>query len=257
MESLRNGRGIWKVRAIPRWQMASGVRPAISSPRNRMEPAVRGRAPETQLNAVVLPEPFGPMSPRISPSRTSYETALRAVKPPNRLVSPLTVSMRSVLWGVASRGCRPHAAGAVSGGRPRRSRRICRRRPARRRPGALICTAQCRTFSCRSRRGDTMPRADAQTKTSARPARSERLEARISRAQKDLFVRAADLQGRSLTDFVVVSAQEAALQTVRAHDALRLSERDREAFVSALLTPSAPAKTLQRAARRYRERTGL
>ena len=102
-----------------------------------------------------------------------------------------------------------------------------------------------------------MPRADAQTKTSARPARSERLEARISRAQKDLFVRAADLQGRSLTDFVVVSAQEAALQTVRAHDALRLSERDREAFVSALLAPPAPAKTLQRAARRYRERTGL
>ena len=40
------------------------------------------------------------------------------------------------------------------------------------------------------------------------------------------------------------------------HDALRLSERDREAFVSALLTPPAPAKTLQRAAKRYRERTG-
>src|SRR3989304_1130875 len=105
--------------------------------------------------------------------------------------------------------------------------------------------------------GDTMPRTDAQTRTPAKRARSERLEARISRAQKDLFVRAADLQGRSLTDFVVVSAQEAALQTGRAPDALRLSERDREAFVSALLTPSAPAKTLPRAARRYRERTGL
>ncbi|OGK96709.1 MAG: hypothetical protein A2W08_14775 [Candidatus Rokubacteria bacterium RBG_16_73_20] len=102
-----------------------------------------------------------------------------------------------------------------------------------------------------------MPRTDAQTRTPAKRARSERLEARISRAQKDLFVRAADLQGRSLTDFVVVSAQEAALQTVRAHDALRLSERDREAFVSALLAPPAPAKTLQRAARRYRERTRL
>ncbi|MEK7387687.1 MAG: DUF1778 domain-containing protein [candidate division NC10 bacterium] len=102
-----------------------------------------------------------------------------------------------------------------------------------------------------------MLRTDTQTKAPAKQARSERLEARISRAQKDLFVRAAELQGRSLTDFVVVSAQEAALQTVRTHDALRLSERDREAFVSALLAPPAPAKTLRQAAKRYRERTGL
>ena len=102
-----------------------------------------------------------------------------------------------------------------------------------------------------------MPRTDTRTKAPAKQARSERLEARISRAQKDLFVRAAELQGRSLTDFVVVSAQEAALQTVRTHDALRLGERAREAFVSALLASPAPAKALQQAAKRYRERTGL
>jgi uncharacterized protein (DUF1778 family) len=87
--------------------------------------------------------------------------------------------------------------------------------------------------------------------------RSERLEARISKAQKELFVRAAELQGRSLTDFLVTSAQEAALDTVRTHDAVRLSERDREAFVSALLTTPTPAKTLRQAARRYRKRMGL
>ena len=102
-----------------------------------------------------------------------------------------------------------------------------------------------------------MLKTDTQTKAPARQARSERLEARISKAQKDLFVRAAELQGRSLTDFVVVSAQEAALQTVRTQDSLRLSERDREAFVSALLTPPAPVKTLRQAAKRYRERAGL
>jgi len=45
-------------------------------------------APEMQLKAVVFPEPFGPMSPRISPSLTSKETAFRAVKPPKRFVSP-------------------------------------------------------------------------------------------------------------------------------------------------------------------------
>ena len=87
--------------------------------------------------------------------------------------------------------------------------------------------------------------------------RTERLEARVSKEQKDLFVRAAELQGRSLTDFVVTSAQEAAIETVRTHDALRVSERDRRAFVSALLAPPAPAKTLKQAAKRYRQRTGL
>jgi len=93
--------------------------------------------------------------------------------------------------------------------------------------------------------------------TAGRRSRSQRLEARLSEEQKQLFVRAAKLQGRSLTDFVIASAQEAAIETVRTHDALRLSERDRQAFVSALLAPAAPTKTLERAAQRYRERTGL
>lgn len=100
-----------------------------------------------------------------------------------------------------------------------------------------------------------MPRTDADT--TGQRSRSERLEARVSMEQKTLFIRAATLQGRSLTDFLVASAQEAAIETVRTHDALRLSERDRRAFVSALLAPPAPAETLEQAAKRYRERTGL
>src|SRR6266571_575546 len=78
---------------MPWWQIASGVHPLISASRNRIEPAVEVSAPETQLKHVVLPEPFGPMSPRISPSRTSNETSARAVKPPNRFVRPRTLSM--------------------------------------------------------------------------------------------------------------------------------------------------------------------
>ena len=101
-----------------------------------------------------------------------------------------------------------------------------------------------------------MPRTDTPAKTRETHQRSERLEARISKAQKELFVRAAELQGRSLTDFLVASVQEAALATVRSHDAVRLSDHDRQAFVAALLTPPAPAKTLEQAAKRYRKRTG-
>ena len=80
---------------MPRWQIASGVRPASSSPRKTIEPDVAPSAPETQLNIVVLPEPFGPIRPRISPGTTSNETALSAVKPPKCLVTLLTVSTAS------------------------------------------------------------------------------------------------------------------------------------------------------------------
>ena len=61
-----------------------------------MEPAEGGSAPEMQLKQVVLPEPLGPMRPRISPGLTSKETPWRARKPPKRLVRPETVSTDAV-----------------------------------------------------------------------------------------------------------------------------------------------------------------
>lgn len=88
----------------------------------------------------------------------------------------------------------------------------------------------------------------------AKTFRSERLEARVSEAQKKLFLQAAELQGRTLTDFVIASAQEAAEKMLRARDILMLSERDRKSFVDALFESAAPGKVLQRAAKRYRER---
>lgn len=87
--------------------------------------------------------------------------------------------------------------------------------------------------------------------------RSERLEARISKAQKTLFLRAATVQGRSLTDFLIASVQEAAERTLQAHDVLTLSERDRKIFVAALVKPAAPGKALRQAMKRYKKRTGI
>src|SRR6266850_1818215 len=46
-----------------------------------------------QLKVVLLPDPFGPIRPRISPSLTSNETSLTARRAPNLLVRPETVSM--------------------------------------------------------------------------------------------------------------------------------------------------------------------
>jgi uncharacterized protein (DUF1778 family) len=95
-----------------------------------------------------------------------------------------------------------------------------------------------------------MPVSKTSARSTQRP-RTERLEARVSREQKQLYQRAATLAGRSLTEFVVNSLQEAARRTIQEHGAISLSRRDQEVFVRALLTPSAPNQQLRRAARAY------
>ncbi len=79
--------------------------------------------------------------------------------------------------------------------------------------------------------------------------REDRLEIRTTRAQKALLRRAAAIEGRTLTDFVVASAQEAARRTIAEQALIELSERDQKAFARALLDPPAPAKTLVAAVR--------
>ena len=59
--------------------------PVVALPSMRTSPSLGVNWPSTQLNNVDLPEPFGPMMPRISPSRTSNETPSTAVMPPNDL----------------------------------------------------------------------------------------------------------------------------------------------------------------------------
>jgi uncharacterized protein (DUF1778 family) len=81
----------------------------------------------------------------------------------------------------------------------------------------------------------------------------ERLEARVSTEQKELLQHAADLQGRTLSDFVVESAQRAAEEVIRAHSVVMLSARDSRAFVEALLEPPMPNGALRTAAARYQE----
>ena len=84
----------------------------------------------------------------------------------------------------------------------------------------------------------------------------ERLEARITREQKRIIERAAELRGTTVTDFVVVSAQQAATETIKDFAMLSLRDEAREVFVKALLNPSAPKAAARAAARRYKERMG-
>jgi len=87
--------------------------------------------------------------------------------------------------------------------------------------------------------------------------RSERLEARITLDQKNIIEHAAALQGRTVTDFVLTSVQDAARRTIDEHQQLKLSLRDSQAFVEALMNPSPTNERLRETVRLYREKTGI
>ncbi len=85
-------------------------------------------------------------------------------------------------------------------------------------------------------------------------SKSARFEARLTEDQKAVFLRAAALGGhRSLTEFVIQSAQEKADAIIRDHDILSLSEKDKRVFVDALLNPPRPNEKLKQAAKRYKK----
>jgi uncharacterized protein (DUF1778 family) len=90
-------------------------------------------------------------------------------------------------------------------------------------------------------------------KTKGRP---QRLEARLSADAKAIIQRAADIRGRSVSDFVVSSALEAAEETIREHDIIVLSARDSIAFAEALLEPKGPNEALREAFRLHQEMFG-
>lgn len=86
--------------------------------------------------------------------------------------------------------------------------------------------------------------------------RAQRLEARVTAEQKTLIEHAAALQGRTVTDFVLTSVQDAARRAIEEHHQLELSVRDSETFVDALLNPRPVNDRLRETVRRYREATG-
>ncbi|OUL23536.1 DUF1778 domain-containing protein [Nostoc sp. 106C] len=104
-----------------------------------------------------------------------------------------------------------------------------------------------------------MPNRQNSERAEQRRSKPERLEARLTSEQKELLQRAADLEGRTLTDFVVSHAQEAALRTIEEHTIIKLSREDSLAFINSLLNPPEiqPDEPLVRAIRRYKESMGI
>ena len=91
--------------------------------------------------------------------------------------------------------------------------------------------------------------------------RNARLEARVSSGQKEFFQRAATLTGRTLSELVIESTQEAAAKIVqeheKEHEIIRLSREEQATFVNALLTPAEPGTRLRKAVQDYRRKAGL
>lgn len=82
--------------------------------------------------------------------------------------------------------------------------------------------------------------------------RTARIEARIAPDALAVVKRAAELQGRSVSDFIVAAAQEAAARTIEETQIIRLAIEDQRAFAAAILNPPPPSANLARAAEAYR-----
>ncbi|HET8648849.1 MAG TPA: DUF1778 domain-containing protein [Gemmatimonadales bacterium] len=91
-----------------------------------------------------------------------------------------------------------------------------------------------------------------QTAKRARPAKTARMEARLSEEVKALVQQAADLRGQTLTEFVLAASREKAIETLREAQLIHLATADQERFAEALLAPPRPARRLRNAAARYR-----
>jgi uncharacterized protein (DUF1778 family) len=84
-----------------------------------------------------------------------------------------------------------------------------------------------------------MPTADS--------TRTARVEARIAPDALAVVRRAAELQGRSVSDFVVAAALKDAQRTIEDAQIIRLSIDDQQRFADLLLNPPPLAPAMKRA----------
>jgi uncharacterized protein (DUF1778 family) len=77
-----------------------------------------------------------------------------------------------------------------------------------------------------------------------------RLEARLPAEVHALLKRAAEIEGRTMTDFVVTAAREAAVRTIEESEIVRLSVEDQRLIAEGILNPPPPAGPLRRAFRK-------
>ncbi len=83
--------------------------------------------------------------------------------------------------------------------------------------------------------------------TQHEPTRSARLEARIAPEALAMVRHAAELEGRSVSDFVIAAVQEAAQRRIADAHIIRLAVDDQRRFAEMLLDPPPLAPAMERA----------
>jgi len=84
-------------------------------------------------------------------------------------------------------------------------------------------------------------------------ARNQRIEARIAPDALAMVKRAAEIQGRSVSDFVVAAAWDAAQRTITEAQVIQLTQEAQEMIADLLLDPPPPKTALQRAFKAHRD----
>ena len=83
-----------------------------------------------------------------------------------------------------------------------------------------------------------------------------RLEARLPVNVHALLKRAAEIEGRTLTDFVVAAASAAARKVIEETEIIKLSVEDQQRFAEALINPPPLTPAMRRAIQRHRRLFG-
>src|ERR1700722_13347931 len=101
-----NGRGTWYVRPTPSRHRAAASSPVTVRPPKRISPPPGARSPEMRPNRLVLPAPFGPTIPTVSPAPTANDSSSAMTTAPNRFVTWSSSSSGRVIGFLVLLGCR-------------------------------------------------------------------------------------------------------------------------------------------------------
>jgi len=85
--------------------------------------------------------------------------------------------------------------------------------------------------------------------------KSDRIQIRIDDFSKKKIERAARYSRKTVSEFVVANAMEAADRVIDEHDRVALSDTDWDVFYRALINPPRPNKALKAAFKRFRSRS--
>ena len=84
--------------------------------------------------------------------------------------------------------------------------------------------------------------------------KDERINVRLKSDKKSLIERAASLEGKTVSNFIVASAVDHAEKTVHEYEIMRLNRKESEAFFNALSSPVLFNKKLSTALKSHDKR---